>query len=570
MTLLVKRTLVVALAIALSISSLSTATAQSGKSGEPAGKSGEPGLKPVAVVSIVSIKEMLNDIGYVTRIAGMADQGDTARFFASAMTSGIDKERPIGLYFVPKNGEFHTIAFVPMDKDGLNTILKLHKDQLGEAKDAGDGVLQVGRARTVFVKDQNGWAFVSENKQHLADLPQDPASLLGDLPKHYNVAAKLFVQNIPAELRKTAIDEIKLGIERFLDSPAARQQKIDRDQAKQLTKVYTTQLEKLINEADELMIGLGINEQAKDVVLDVAFSAKGGTSLARAMALQADAKTNFAGFVQPDAAMTMTLASKTSPEDIAQASAALQLYRTQIAKAIDDSADVPPNKRDAIKALLGPLFDVIGKTIATGRADGGAIVMLQPKSCSFAFGGAMADGPSMEKILAQVGDLIKDLPNAPKLQLNTGTVGDMKLSRLTAPIPAQAGDMREVFGENLEILIGISPKSFIVAGGKSAEELLKSVLQKSSQESEKSVSPLDLTISLLPILKFSKSIDSDNPVVSRMVSSLEQGGNDRVSITNKGTTTSSTTRIEIQEGVIRAGGEGFKAGQAARVNRGAR
>jgi hypothetical protein len=552
-----------ALAIALGISSLSTASAQSAKSAET-------GLQPVAIVSLASIKETLNDIGYVTRLAGMADQGDTARFFASAMTSGIDKERPIGLYFVPKNGEFHTVAFVPMEQNGLQTILKLHRDQLGEAKDAGDGVVQVGRARTMFIKDQNGWAFVSENKQHLADLPQDPAALLKELPKNYNVAAKLMVQNIPAELRRTAIDEIKLGIERFLDSPAARQQKIDREQARQLTKVYTAQLEKLINEADELMIGLGINEQAKNVVIDISGSAKEGTSLARSMALQADAKTNFAGFNQPDAAMSLTVASKTSPEDIAQAAAALQLYRTQIAKAIDDSPDVPANKREAIKALLGPLFDVINKTIATGRMDGGAIVMLQPKSFAFAAGCAMADGPAVEKILAQIGDLIKDMPNAPKLQVNTGTVGDMKLSRLTAPIPPQAADMREVFGDNFEVIIGISPKSVVVSGGKNAEGLLKSVLQKSSQEREKSVSPLDLTISLLPILRFSKSVDSDNPIVSRMIASLEQGGNDRVSVTNKGTATSSTTRIEVQEGVIRAGGEGFKAAQAARMNRGAR
>jgi hypothetical protein len=556
------------LAIALGISSLSTATAQ--PSTAQSSKPGEAGLKPVAVVSIASIKETLNDIGYVTRLAGMADQGDTARFFASAMTSGIDKERPIGLYFLPKNGEFHTVAFVPMDKDGLNTILKLHRDQLGEAKDAGDGVVQVGRARTVFIKDQNGWAFVSENKQHLADLPPDPASLLGDLPKDYNVAAKLFVQNIPAELRRTAIDEIKLGIERFLDSPAARQQKIDRDQARQITKMYTAQLEKLINEANELMIGLGINEQAKNVVLDISGSAKEGTSLARSMGQQANAKTNYAGFVQPDAAVTMTLASKSSPEDIAQASTAIQIYRAQAAKAIDDSPDVPANKREAIKALFGPLFDVIEKTIATGRMDGGATVMMQSKSFAFALGGAIADSPSVEKILVQIGDLIKDIPNAPKLQLNTGTVGDMKLSRLTTPIPPQAADMRDVFGENFEMVVGISPKSFIIAGGKNAEGLLKSVLQKSSQETEKSVSPLDLTISLLPILRFSKSIDSDNPIVSRMVSSLEQGGNDRVSITNKGTSTSSTTRFEIQEGIIRAGGEGFKAGQAARMNRGGR
>jgi len=551
------------MAIGLTMWSLSTAT---GEAVQP-GALQTGALKPVAVISLASIKETLDDIGYLTRVAGMADQGDTARFFASAMTSGIDKQRPIGLYFVPKNGEFHTVAFMPMEQNGLATILKLHKDQLGDAKDVGDGVQQVGRTRTVFVKDQNGWAFVADNKQHLVELPPDPGAMLGDLPTKYNFAAKLMVQNIPQELRRMAVDEIKLGIERFLDSPAARQNNIDRDQASQLSKVYVAQLEKLINEADQLMIGLGINADSKNVVLDVSCSAKEGTSLARAMALQAETKTNFAGFVQPEAALTLSLASRTSPEDIAQAGAAIGLYRTQIAKAIDDSPDIPANKREGIKNLLGPLFEVIGKTIASGRTDGGATVMLQPKSFSFAAGGTMADGPAVERILSQVVELTKDMPNAPKLQMNVGTIGDMKLNRLTAPIPQHNTEAREVLGDNFEMIIGISPKSMIVSGGKNAEGLLKSVLQRSSQESEKSISPFQLNVSVLPILKFSKSID-DNPIVNRMIAAIEQGGNDRVSISTTATTTSTTTRVEIQEGLIRAGGEAFKATGGARLNRG--
>jgi hypothetical protein len=286
------------------------------------------------------------------------------------------------------------------------------------------------------------------------------------------------------------------------------------------------------------------------------------------MALQAEAKTNYAGFVQPDAAMTMTLASKVSPEDIAQTGAALQLYRTQIAKAIDDSPDVPANKRDAIKALLGPLFDVVGKTIATGRMDGGATVMLLPKSLSFAAGGTIADGPAVEKILTQLVDLTKDIPNGPKLQLNVGTIGDMKLHRMTWSIPQHNPEAREIFGDNFDMIVGISPKSMLVSGGKNAEGLLKSVLQKSSQEAEKSTLPFQLNVALLPILKFSKSIN-ENPIVNRMISAIEQGGNDRVSITTTATATSTTTRVEIQEGLIRAGGEAFKATGGARLNRGA-
>ena len=38
--------------------------------------------------------------------------------------------------------------------------------------------------------------------------------------------------------------------------------------------MQVTAIEKLINESDELMIGLGIDEAAKRLLLDISFSAK--------------------------------------------------------------------------------------------------------------------------------------------------------------------------------------------------------------------------------------------------------------------------------------------------------
>jgi len=361
------------------------------------------------------------------------------------------------------------------------------------------------------------------------------------------------------------VDELKLGIERFLDSPAARRGNIDREQARQLTKMYVGNIEKLINEADELFIGLGIDEAARHTVLDIGLSAKDGTTLARSMALQMNSKTNFAGFAIPEAAATLNLASKASPEDIEQTKPALQAARAQWAKQIDDSPDIPADKREAIKAVLGPLFDVIEKTVATGRIDAGAALVLLPKSVSFAFGGAVADGPAVENVLKQLVDLAKDIPSFPKLELNTGTIGDVKVHRLSAPIPGRAAEAREVFGDNLEILFGIGPKSIIVAGGKDAPGMLRKVIERSAVEKEKSVPPGSLNISLLPILKFSQSI-SDNPLVNSLIKSVEQSGNDRMIIVSQPGQRSTTTRIELQEGVIRAIGDGAK-GAAARFNR---
>ena len=211
-------------------------------------------FKPVAVVSIGSIKETLADISYLTKAAGMEDAGKSASFFASALTTGIDKEKPLGLYVVPKAGDFHAVAFIPLEPNGLSTILKVHKEQVGEPKDAGNGILEIGTDRTAFVREQGAWAFVAESKEHLADLPPDPAALLGALPTKYNFAGKLMIQNIPEDLRKMAISEIKLGIERVLNSPAAQRGNIDREQAQNLSKIYTTQIEKLITESDDCLL----------------------------------------------------------------------------------------------------------------------------------------------------------------------------------------------------------------------------------------------------------------------------------------------------------------------------
>lgn len=539
---LAKLWLVPAAALAILVLPLAAARAQS--------------LKPVAVVSFASVKENLADVGYLTRAAGMEDAGKSAMFFANAMTAGIDKERPSGLYVVPQSGDFHAVAFIPVSD--LKVLLEVQKEILGEPKDVGNGILEVGKGRTAYIKEQAGWAFAAESKEHLTNLPADPVAVLGDLPKKYNFAAKVMVQNIPEELRRTVIDELKLGIERGLDSPGLRQGNVNREQAQQLVRTYLGLIERMIAEADQAFIGLGIDEAAKRTVLDLGFAAKDGTMLARQLALQADVKTQFAGFLLPDAAVTFSGVSKASKEFLEQYGQAMKFPREMWMKQIDDSPDFPAEKRDAAKKVMGQLFDVLEKTQQSGKSDAGAALVLLPKSIAFAMGFYVVDGPALEKALKDAVDLAKGQPDFPQVQFNAGTHGDVKLHRLTAPVPAHETEMRELIGEKLEIIVGIGPTSIYIAGGKDAEALLKKAIDRSAAEPDKAVPPGQVNVSLLPIMKFAKSVD-ENPIVHSIVSTLEQVGNDKITIVNTPGQRSTTTRVEIQEGVINAVGEAAKA-----------
>ena len=94
-------------------------------------------------------------------------------------------------------------------------------------------------------------------------------------------------------------------------------------------------------------------------------------------------------------------------------------------------------------------------------------MVLQAKSLSFAAGGVCADGPAVQRLLKSVAEMGTDIPGFPRMELEFGTLGDLKLNRLTAPIPP-GNAAQEILGDNLEILIGVGPKSVVVAGGKDA------------------------------------------------------------------------------------------------------
>jgi len=509
-------------------------------------------VKPVAVVSLASIQETLADIGYVTRAAGAEDAGRTAILLGNAFTNGLDKKRPIGLYIVQSAGEFQGVAFIPVSD--INVVFETFKEQLGEPKDVGDGVLQVGTAQTAFVKEVNGWAFVSQSKANLLKLPEDPTTLLGQLPAQYNVAVKVFSQNFDPQLKRLAIDEMKAGFERGLDNSNAD---VDPEVAEALGRQIVGDMERFINESDELLIGLAIDAQSKKTYLDVSLTAIEGSTLAKQMALMQESKTAFGGFLKNDAALTLNLTSKLSPQDIQRGQQTIKQFRQKTMQQIDNDPDLAADKRGPAKAVVGKFFDVIDQTVAAGRIDGGAALVLEPESIAFAAGALVADGKALEAAVKDLVALAKDEPEFPSVKLNAAQHAGVTFHRLTAPISENDKEARDLFGENIDIVLGTSEKSVYVAFGDNCENLLVSIIDASAQQAQAVVPPFQLNVSLLPILKFAESVD-DNPAVPALVELLKKAGNDRISLTATPITRGAQYRLEIQEGVLQVIGEAGK------------
>ncbi len=514
-------------------------------------------VKPVIVVSISSVEDTLADIAYITKAAGSEDAGRMVMLAGQVYTNGIDKKKPIGMYVAPKGSDFVPVVFVPVSD--LKTVLATFKEQIGEPMDAGDGVKEVSaQGQSVFIKEQTGWAFISNAKENLADLPADPAALLGNLPKEYTLAVKVNVANVPDELKKIGVDTIKEGFERQLQANAG-----GGADAELIEKMQRNQLEalvKMVDELDEIMLGFAIDGAGKRTYLDVNVTAKEGTNLAKQYSLLADAKSSFAGFLLPNAAATLNLTQSMLKEDIDQVVGMLKGVRANAMKEIDNDPNLDAAKRGAAKEVLGSLLDAFTKTVEGGKIDGGAVLVLDDKTIDFAAGGLVADGKEIEASFKRLIELAENEPDFPTVKLNSGSHAGITFHSITAPIPESEKEARDILGDKVNIILGTGPKAVYIAFGKNAESLLKQVIDKSAQDGSKAVPPLQLNVALLPILKFAASVDPNNEIIPELIKVLGPVGKDKINLISQPIKNGNNIRIQVEEGVLQVIGAAVQKG----------
>jgi hypothetical protein len=513
-------------------------------------------LKPLLIVSVASVDEVLADVKYITKASGFEGAGNTADFFGKAYTNGVDRKRPIGVIVAPKDGgDFIAVSFVPVSD--MKAILATLKEPVGEPKDVGDGVLELAIGpQSAFIKETNGWAFVAREKEHLAELPADPMALLGTLPKDYTIAAKVHLQNLPAELKKMAADQMRIGLSRALEN-APREGGVDREFQEKLGRVYVENIVRILDETDEIVFGLQIDAAGQRTFIDLGQTAVAGTRMAKQLEALANTKSGFSAFLMPEAAVSFNASGTVAKEDLDQLRAMMDGVKANALKDLDNNPDLDATRRAAAKELLGGFIDIVMKTLEEGKVDGGATLLLEPKSLNFVAGGLVADGAKVDALFKKLTDLAKDEPDAPEIKLNAGQHGGITLHKITGPIPEGEAEAREILGDKLNFVLGTGPKSVYVAFGKDAEGLLKKVIDQVTQKGPADVPPSQLNVALLPILKFAASVD-DNPIVPALVSVLEKSGKDKITMVTTPRPRGSNTRILVEEGVLQLIGEGAK------------
>jgi hypothetical protein len=502
--------------------------------------------KPVLVVSVTSIDRLIADVDKLGEMAESQLLTNMVKIQAANFTKGVDTKKPCGFVVTTDGTRFKMLAFIPVtDFKALMTTLR--------GQDAGDGAfeVQLGKA-PAFAKEKGGWAFLSDSGDNLADLPDDPLKLLAGQEKEYDVTVRALVSNVPENLRELAMASLKSGIELADRLDGETQEEFDARM--KMAKDAIDNLVEMANDTEHVTLGWSVDGTAKKTFLDMNYVTKSGSKTAKKLEAYNDTATKFAGFLLPDAAARMHVTGKIAKEDGERTVGALKTMRDRALKEIENAGDFDnEEQRKIVKSAFNNLMDSIDATVKSGEFDGAGALVLMPDAMTVVAAGHLKDPSNIEKSLKEIYEIAKNEPGFPEVKFNAETHKGVRMH--TMKVPVKDPQASKFLGENMDVVLGFADSAVYFAAGRDAMKTLKAAIDESSS-GPKEVPPMELTVSLGPIINFAASMQAGNPVAKMMADEVAKfKGKDNLRLTLKPIKNGVSYRFEIEQGILNLAGK---------------
>ncbi len=511
--------------------------------------------RPVAIVSISPLDRLLQDTSYLLKACNVPEVGGLVSIMANQYTQGVDKSKPIGVSISLEGPMPSAVIFLPIsDRQKFFGALA----GMGiEPDDLGDGMFEIdANGQTIYAKDSSGWLFIAQSEEALANVPADPAKLLGALPQQYDVAVNLDLQALPPEMKQMAIDQMRIGLERGM----AEQRGLSAEElakAKELSAANIKQLEQLINDTDKVIIGWNVEAPKQQVHFDLAAQFISGSKSAGQLALMQNLKSDFTQLPAPGSAVHFRFTSK-----IAEADKAAQIMnlRNSMSQA---AQQIPEKDRPMAKQILDGLTKVMEATIQEGTFDGAGSVSLDDDTFRAVLGGKVADGRALEAELKRVADAVSGKPSAPEFKFNTGTHQGMTLHSVRFPIKSDDRTVQKAFGDAILLSVATADDAFMISVDPTGDTALKAAIDRMGSAKAQGVTPMDATLEVAQIIRYAQAL-APNPLLDNALQTVQQYvGKDKVQLAARMIERGAMYRITIEEGVLRSAGAAAKGGNNA-------
>jgi hypothetical protein len=525
-------------------------------------------LKTLAIVAVAPFDSLISDITFLGTTAGKPElaqmvEGGIAFFTQGKGLEAIDRTRPWGVVVQTDGAQLLPIGCLPVKK--LSDLLDVAAAYGVEVKDADDDVKELARPNqpSVFVKEDNGWAFIARSAETLAQLPEDPQVILDEIVSDYDLGIHLAVKQVPEPWRQVAVQWMQLGMQQGLQAQTGGDE--ESQQARQaMAEAQLTQMKRFMEETDSLTLGWTIDTDQERTYLDMSMVAVPGSKMAQDIAAYEEANTNFAGFYRPESAASMVFATQMDPERMREQLTQLDaMYRSMLSQfdtMIDEQEEIPADLRDDFKAVARDWYGAFIATMETGRMDGAGTLELSPQSLTVVAGAFVKDTAKFESGLKKLDAAAREMHNNSGLKWDAQSHAGVSFHTMTIPVPADQEGPRKLLGEEVNIAFGIGEEAVYFAAGRDWLSAAKQAIEASAKQREKKVPPVEFVISLTPIVETLAAQAEDGPqkdAAEKVAEMLRNEAQDRdhVRIFAEVIPNGIRYRYEAESGVLKAIGK---------------
>ncbi|TWT85681.1 hypothetical protein Pla123a_04880 [Posidoniimonas polymericola] len=517
----------------------------------------------VAAVSVSSYQKLLDDVGYLGGLVEMPQasqmvEGMIAMFTQGQGLVGLDKDRPWGLLVQSSGQDFSPLVCLPIND--LEGLLALGVNAGITTDDMGDGVKSVSaQGQTYYIKSSGEWAYAAQRADQLAYLPESPADMLGELVNQYDIGVKLMAQNVPPMFKQIAVGQLRQGMQEGLDR---RPDETDAqfEARSKLAEANIENIEQLINDLDQAVIGISINPDGGGLMIDFRGTAVAGTKLADQLAIYQASGTKLAGFLAEDASLSFATAysipADVLPRVVEEYERQMATARTALTQMLEE-ADLPNDEvRETLNSALEDVLACAEAMVKSGEVDMVGNIQLKMGGASAIAGLRTPEPEKIDAALKKVAALAEGDPNFPGINWAAETHEGVTLHTLSVPVDdPQAQD---VLGGQVNVAVGIGPDAAYFWLGPDGVAALKQAITNSASGT-KDVKPVQMSMSLAQVMEFAAAVaeasGEDAAAPQMLAQLLKDADSSQINVTVDGEPNGMRYRVKVDEGVLKAIGK---------------